>query len=77
MRVTKVTANNPKMAAAIETVQEGKAYKVVVTPEQTKEPGAAILWIECTSSSGVQRTLTTYAHIKASVSPQPPIQVAK
>ena len=66
MRVTKVTSSDPKMTAKLETVQEGTAYKVVVTPSDTSEPIAAILWIECASPSGVPKSFTAYAHIKAS-----------
>lgn len=69
MRVTKVTSSDPKMTAKLETVQEGAAYKVVVTPSDTSAPVAAILWIECTSPSGVPKSFTAYAHIKASKPP--------
>ena len=66
MRVTKVTSSDPKMTAKLEAVQEGAAYKVVVTPSDTSAPVAAILYIECATPSGVPKTFTAYAHIKAS-----------
>ena len=65
MRVTKVTSSDPKMTAKLETVHEGAAYKVIVTPSDTGAPVAAILWIECASPSGVSKSFTAYAHIKA------------
>ena len=46
MRFTKVTSSDPRMTAAVESVEDGKKYKIVVTPQQTATPLAAILWIE-------------------------------
>ena len=72
MRVTKVTSSDPKMTAKVETVQEGAAYKIVVTPSDTSAPVAAILWIECASPSGVPKSFTAYAHIKRAANASQP-----
>ena len=46
VRVKKVTSSDPSVKVALETVQEGKSYKVVVTPQQTAAPVSSLLSIE-------------------------------
>ena len=64
MRIAKVTSSDPRMTAAIETVEEGKKYKVVVTPQQTATPLAAILWMESDSPPEAPRKFTAFAQIR-------------
>ena len=77
LRVTKVTSTDPKMKAAIETVQEGKSYKVVVTPAETAAPVSATLTIETELAPNVYQYFTAYAHVKQAKSSRAAIWVYK
>ena len=70
MRITKVTSSDPRMTATVEAVEEGKKYKVVVTPQQTATPLAAILWMESDAPSDAPRKFTAFAQIRRA-SPSP------
>ena len=52
------------MTAAIETIEEGKKYKVTVTPQQTATPLAAFLWMESDSPPDAPRKFTAFAQIR-------------
>ena len=77
IRVNKVTSSDPSMKVALETVQEGKSYKVVVTPGQTAAPVSALLSIETEVAPNVHQIFSAYAHIKPSSSRHPKIRVYK
>lgn len=77
IRVTKVTSSDPSVKVALETVQEGRSYKVVVTPEQTATPVSALLSIDTEVEPSVHQLFSAYAHIKMSESSRPKITVYK
>lgn len=77
IRVGKVTSSDPSMTVALETVQEGKSYKVVVTPGQTDTPASALLSIATEVAPNVHQVFNAYAHVKLSSSRRPKIWVYK
>jgi hypothetical protein len=75
--VTKVTSSDSSIKVALETVQEGRAYKIVVTPVQTKTLARASLIVETEDAPHGRQFFTAYAHIKPSDSQRPKILVYK
>jgi hypothetical protein len=72
--VTKVFSSDPKIMTGLETVQAGKAYKVVVTPTQTATPLMAVLTIEVSMPPNQQKLMTAYAQIKPLQAPVKPAE---
>ena len=75
--VTKVTSSDPTVKVALETVEAGKAYKLVVTPAQTSTPVSSLLSIETDIAPKVHQFFSAYAHIKQSGATRPKIWVYK
>jgi hypothetical protein len=65
------------MKAALETVEEGKLYKVLLTPEQTTTPFMAVVSIETTISPDVHKFFQAYAQVKAPDFVPVPVSAAK
>ena len=72
LRNAKVTLSDPRMTSTVETVEEGKKYKVMVRPQQMATPLAAILWIESDAPSDAPRKFTVFAQIRRSSTSQTP-----
>lgn len=77
IRVTKVSSSDPSIKVALETVQDGKSYKVSVTPGQTDKPLSSLLTIETDVAPNVHQMFSAYAHIKMPGSARPKIFVYK
>lgn len=65
IRITKVTTSNESFSAKIVTVEEGKHYKVEVTPSVTAATGLSIIRIETDSDVEKQRIQQGFATIIA------------
>jgi uncharacterized protein DUF1573 len=80
LRVTRVLSTDPKIKPTLETVEEGKSYKVVVTPEQTATPLMAVLTIDSTLAPDHQKLFTAFAQVKPPEIPArvlPPVKKAE
>ena len=77
VRVKKVTSSDPSVKVALETVEEGRSYKVVVTPQQTAAPVSSLLSIETEVAPRVQQLFSAYAHVKMADASRPKIRVIK
>lgn len=77
IRVNKVTSSDPSVKVALETVREGKTYKLVVTPAQTTMPVSSLLSIETEIAPNVHQFFTAYAHVKPASSKRAKIWVYK
>jgi hypothetical protein len=71
IRITAVTASNENFSAKTVTVEEGKHYKVEVTPRSTATGGMGIIRIETDTDVEKQRIQQAFAVITASVKQQP------
>jgi uncharacterized protein DUF1573 len=68
LRVTKIASSEAKLQAALETVREGREYKIVVTPADTAAPAMAILRIESDGPTpDSPKIFQAYAQIKPAV----------
>jgi len=64
MRLLKATSSNPAIAAALETVKEGREYALVVHPKTTDKPMFAVLTVELTADSKeIPQQIQAYAKI--------------
>lgn len=77
IRVTRVTSSEASVKVALETIQEGKAYRLVVTPAQTKNPVSSLLTIETEVAPKVLQFFSAYARVKQSEPPSGKIWVYK
>lgn len=77
VRVTGVKSSDPSVKVALETVQEGKSYKLVVTPGQTAMPVSSLLTIDTEVAPNVHQLFSAYAHVKLAESSRPKITVFK
>lgn len=71
IKVTSVTTSNENFTAKMVTVEEGKHYKVEVTPRSTAAGGFTIVRIETDSDVEKQRIQQGFAVITAPPKPQP------
>ncbi len=69
--ITSVTTSNENFTAKMVTVEEGKHYKVEVTPRSTASGGFTIVRIETDSYVEKQRIQQSFAVISAPLKPQP------
>ena len=76
LQVTRVLTTDPKIKATLETVEGGRTYKVLVTPDDTTEPATAVLSIDTTMLPNVQKIFTAWAQVKPSASSNPPFKSA-
>lgn len=77
IRVTGVKSSDPSVKVALETVQEGKSYKLIVTPDQTATPVSSLLTIDTEVAPNVHQLFSAYAHVKMAESSRPKITVFK
>ena len=71
IKVTSVTTSNGNFNAKTVTIEEGKHYKVEVTPQGTAAGGFTIVRIETDSDVEKQRIQQGFAVISAPLKPQP------
>lgn len=71
IKVTSVTTSNANFTAKLVTVEEGKHYKVEVTPQGTSSGGFTIIRIETDSDVEKQRIQQGFAVITAPMKAQP------
>lgn len=71
IKVTSVTTSNENFIAKIVTIEEGKHYKMEVTPRSTAAGGMSIVRIETDSDVEKQRIQQGFAVITAPPKPQP------
>jgi len=64
LRLMKVSSNDPKMTAKLETVKEGTEYKITVTPGDTAQKSMATLNLQGVTRSNEAKTLQAYAQVK-------------
>ena len=64
LKIGKVWPSDPKFKTTLETVHEGKDYRIIVQPETTDERGMAAITVEAFVSGNVQKFFSAYAHIK-------------
>ena len=64
LQITRVLSTDPGIDAVLATVEEGKTYKIIVTPKQIKAPVIAVLSIEGVMAPGSQKIFTAYAQVK-------------
>jgi hypothetical protein len=67
IRITSVSTSNDSFSAKIVTVEEGKHYKVEVTPSATAKTGLSIVRIETDTDVKKQRVQQGFAVIAAPV----------
>lgn len=67
IRITSVTTSNDSFSAKVVTVEEGKHYKVEVTPSATATAGLSIVRIETDTDVDKQRVQQGFATIMAPV----------
>ncbi len=72
LRVNRVLSTDPGISAELQSVSEGKLYRVVVTPRQGTGPLIAVLSIDATVKPGIQKIFTAYAQVKATETPTSP-----
>lgn len=71
IRVTSVTTSNENFSTKMVTIEEGKHYKVEVTPNSTVTGGFTIVRIETDTDVEKQRIQQGFAVIAAPLKPQP------
>lgn len=71
IRVTSVSTSNETFSTKLVTVEEGKHYKVEVTPHGTATGGMTIIRIETDTDVEKQRIQQGFAMITVPVKPQP------
>ena len=71
IKISSVTTSNENFTAKMVTIEEGKHYKVEVTPQSTAAGGIAIVRIETDTEVEKQRIQQSFAVIAAPVNPQP------
>jgi len=67
--VKRVLSTDPAFTATLKTVTPGKEYHVIVTPVRTTTPVIAVLSIDATVSSDLQKIFTGYAQVQAAGKP--------
>ncbi len=71
IKITSVTTSNENFTAKMVTIEEGKHYKVEVTPRSTDAGGFTIVRIETDSDVEKQRIQQSFAVIATPVNPKP------
>jgi hypothetical protein len=71
IQISSVTTSNENFTTKIITIEEGKHYKVEVTPQNTAAGGFTMIRIETDSDVEKQRVQQGFAVIAAPVKPQP------
>ncbi len=71
IRITSVTTSTENFATKIVTVEEGKHYKVEVTPLSTEDGGLGIIRIETDTDVEKQRIQQCFGVISAALKPLP------
>ncbi|MFM2198879.1 MAG: hypothetical protein RLZZ505_2311 [Verrucomicrobiota bacterium] len=71
IKITSVTTSNENFSTKLVTIEEGKHYKVEVTPRSTASGGFTIVRIETDSDVEKQRIQQSFAVIAAPIKQQP------
>lgn len=64
LQITKVESIDPAFSASLETIEEGKDYRVVVKPETTSRELMAAVTIDALIAGEVQKSFTVFPNIK-------------
>lgn len=64
LRITKVDSIDPTFTATLETIAEGKDYRVLVQPTTTGRESMAAITIDALVSGEVQKSFTVFPNIK-------------
>lgn len=64
LRLARVSSNDPKIAAALETVKEGAEYQIAVTPQNTDRQAMAVLSLLAVNHANESKAFTAYAQVK-------------
>ena len=70
MRPKEATSTNPALSASLETVREGREYRLVVKPLSTEKPLLAIFTVEC-SPANPNDVIQAYGKIAPKRNAQP------
>ena len=65
--IRKVTTSNPDFSSKLVTVEEGKHYRIEVTPVETRRPGLTIIRIETDADVEKQRIQQAFGVMRAPV----------
>lgn len=71
IRVTGVSSSLPEFKPVLKTIEEGKSYELVVTPEDVKSPGLGILRIETDSTNVKHKSHQAFAVVRKPTAPKP------
>jgi hypothetical protein len=71
IQITSVTTSNENFTTKLVTIEEGKHYKVEVTPRNTASGGFTIVRIETDADVEKQRIQQSFAVITAPLKAQP------
>ena len=64
LQITKVESIDPTFSATLETIEEGKDYRVVVKPETTSRELMAAVTVDALIAGEVQKSFTVFPNIK-------------
>ena len=65
LRITNVLSIDSTFKATLETIEEGRDYRLLVQPETTSNTLMAAVTIDALVSGTVQKSFTVFPHIKA------------
>jgi len=71
IKIVSATSTSENLKVQVKVLEEGKHYELLVTPEDTKEPGLAIIRIETDCDIARHQVLQAFAVIRRELPPIP------